>query len=137
VRPIEDGETAALDVVVTPEHTVRFERLGPVHPVYATYSMAQHFEEAGRMLLLGHLEAGEAGIGSSVAVEHLAPAWVGDTVTVTARCTAVRGNRLTCDCTAVDAGGRLLGRGSTEQVVLAEAALEARIGDAARDARDR
>lgn len=137
MRPVEVGSTATLDVVVRPEHTVRFEELGPVHPVYATYSMAQHFEEAGRKLLLRHLDDGEAGIGSSVSVEHLAPAWVGDRVTVTARCTQVRGNRLTCACTAVDAHGRELGRGTTEQVVLPEAALEARIGDAARAARDR
>ena len=137
MRPVEVGETATLDVVVAPEHTVQFEQLGPVHPVYATYTMARHFEEAGRMLLLRHLEDGEAGIGSSVSVEHLAPAWVGDAVAVTARCTQVRGNRLTCACTAVDAAGRELGRGTTEQVVLPEAALEARIGEAARTARDR
>jgi predicted thioesterase len=137
VRPVEVGTTATLDVVVAPEHTVHFERLGPVHPVYATYTMARHFEEAGRMLLLRHLDDGEAGIGSSVAVEHLAPAWVGDPVTVTARCTEVRGNRLTCACTALDADGRLLGRGTTEQVVVPEAALDARIGEAARVGRGR
>jgi predicted thioesterase len=121
-----------LDVVVTPELTVRFDELGPVHPVYATYSMAKHFEEAGRKLLLRHLEHGEAGIGSSVSVQHLAPSWVGDTVRVTARCVEVRGNRLTCECSAADADGRQLGTGTTVQVVLSKEALEARIGDRAR-----
>jgi fluoroacetyl-CoA thioesterase len=135
MRPIPAGESAALDVVVTPELTVRFDELGPVHPVYATYSMAKHFEEAGRKLLLGHLEPGEAGIGRSVSVEHLAPAWVGDTVRVTARCVQVRGDRLTCECTAVDAEERVLGRGSTVQVVLAEDVLEQRIGPVAQRAR--
>ncbi|MGY1644270.1 thioesterase family protein [Geodermatophilus sp. SYSU D00703] len=128
MRPVDVGAAADLDVVVTPEMTVRFDELGPVHPVYATYTMAKHFEEAGRKLLLRLLEPGEAGIGRSVSVEHLAPAWVGDAVRVTARCVEVRGNRLTCECTAVDAGGRELGRGTTVQVVLPEAALEARIG---------
>jgi predicted thioesterase len=122
-------------VEVTAEMTVRFDELGPVHPVYATYTMAKHFEEAGRKLLLRHLGPGQAGIGRSVAVEHLGPAWVGDTVRVTARCVEVAGNRLTCACTAVDAAGRELGRGSTVQVVLAEEALEQRIGAAARDRR--
>ena len=126
------GEVAELDVVVTPEMTVRFDELGPVHPVYATYSMAKHFEEAGRKLLLRHLEPGEAGIGSALSVEHLAPSWVGDPVRVTARCAEVRGNRLTCECVAVDAGGRVLGRGTTVQVVLSETALQARIGERAR-----
>src|SRR5688500_14938409 len=117
--------------------TVRFDELGPVHPVYATYTMAKHFEEAGRKLLLRHLEPGEAGIGRSVSVEHLGPCWVGDTVRVTARCVEVQGNRLTCECVATDASGRELGRGSTVQVVLSEAALEARIGEAARQDRTR
>ncbi len=133
--PVPVGATAELAVVVTPQMTVRFDELGPVHPVYATYRMAEHFEEAGRKLLLRHLEPGEAGIGRSVSVEHLGPSWVGDTVRVTARCVEVRGNRLTCECVATDAGGRELGRGSTVQVVLPEAALEARIGEAARRTR--
>jgi fluoroacetyl-CoA thioesterase len=128
VRPVPVGESAVLDVVVTPEMTVHFDELGPVHPVYATYSMAKHFEEAGRKLLLRYLEVGEAGIGRSLSVEHLAPSRVGDAVRVTARCVALRGNRLTCECTAVDAGGRELGRGTTVQVVLSEAALRARTG---------
>jgi len=126
------GAAAELVVVVTPEMTVHFDELGPVHPVYATYTMAKHFEEAGRKLLLRHLAPGEAGIGRSVSVEHLGPSWVGDTVRVTARCVEVRGNRLTCACVATDAGGRELGRGSTVQVVLPEAVLAARIGEGAR-----
>jgi fluoroacetyl-CoA thioesterase len=129
VKPIPVGATAALDVVVTDDMTVDFTELGKVHPVYATYTMAKHFEEAGRKLLLRHLEPGEAGIGRSVSVEHLAPAWVGDPVRVTARCVEVRGNRLTCECTAVDAEGRLLGRGTTGQVVMGEEALRVRIGE--------
>ena len=133
MRPVPVGASAVLDVVVTPEMTVRFDELGPVHPVYATYSMAKHFEEAGRKLLLRHLEPGEAGIGRSVSVEHLGPSWVGDAIRVTARCVEVRGNRLTCECSAVDADGRELGRGTTVQAVLPQEVLEARIGEGARE----
>jgi fluoroacetyl-CoA thioesterase len=133
VRPVPVGESAVLDVVVTPEMTVRFDELGPVHPVYATYSMAKHFEEAARKLLLRYLDPGEAGIGSSLSVEHLAPASVGNAVRVTARCVELRGNRLTCACTAVDARGRVLGRGTTGQVVMSEEAVQARIGDQSRN----
>jgi len=132
MTPVPVGAAAELTVVVTPEMTVRFDQLGPVHPVYATYSMAKHFEEAGRTLLLRHLEPGEEGIGRSVSVDHLGPAWVGDTVRVTARCVEVRGNRLTCACTAVAGDGRELGRGTTVQVVLPAEELARRIGEAAR-----
>ncbi len=130
------GETAVLDVVVTPAMTVNFDELGPVHQVYATYTMAKHFEEAGRKLLLAHIQPGDAGIGRSVSVEHLGPSWVGDTIRVTARCVEVQGNRLICECRATDAQGRQLGRGTTVQVILPQAVLEARIGQAARPVSD-
>jgi predicted thioesterase len=135
VRPIPVGAIAELDVVVTEAMTVDFDDLGRVHPVYATYSMARHFEEAGRKLLLPHLEPDEEGIGTAVSVEHLAPAWVGDRIRVTARCVEVAAGRLTCALTAVDASGRLLGRGTTGQAVLPAAVVEARVGEAARRAR--
>jgi predicted thioesterase len=118
------GESAVLDVVVTPELTVHFEELGPVHPVYATYNMAKHFEEAGRKLLLRHLDADEDGLGHSLSVEHLAPSWVGDRLRIAARCVEVRGNRVTCECTATDADGRTVGRGGTVQVALPQHVLD-------------
>ena len=133
--PIPVGAAAELDVVVTPEMTVRFDELGPVHPVYATYSMARHFEEAGRKLLLRHLEPGEAGIGAAVSVEHRAPSWVGDAIRVTARCVEVRSGRLTCECWATDAYRRDLGRGTTVQAVLPADVVAARVGEDARQGR--
>ena len=135
MRPIPVGESAALEVVVTPELTVHFEELGSVHPVYATYNMAKHFEEAGRKLLLRHLDADEDGLGRSVTVEHLLPSWVGDRLRIEARCVAVQGSRVTCECTATDADGRLVGRGSTVQVALPTTELEDRIGESARTRR--
>jgi fluoroacetyl-CoA thioesterase len=130
--PIPVGETAVLDVVVAASHTVDFDEMGKVHPVYATYTMAKHFEEAGRKLLVPHLEDGEAGIGTAVSVEHLAPSWVGDTIRVTARAIEVRDGRLSCECRAVDTYGRELGRGTTVQAVLPADLVEARVGEDAR-----
>ena len=135
MRPIPVGESAVLDVVVTDDMTVDFTELGRVHPVYATYTMAKHFEEAGRKLLLRHLDPDEDGLGRSVTVEHLAPSWVGDTVRIEARCIAVNGSRVTCACTATDGDGRELGRGSTVQVAMPRTQLEDRIGTAARTRR--
>jgi predicted thioesterase len=132
VIPILVGETAVLDVVVTPAHTVDFDEMGKVHPVYATYTLAKHFEEAGRKLLVPHLETGEAGIGTAVSVEHLAPSWVGDAIRVTARAVEVRDGRLTCECRAVDSYDRELGRGTTVQAVLPATVIEARVGEQSR-----
>ena len=124
MRPISVGATATLEVVVTDDMTVDFAELGKVHPVYATYNMAKHFEEAGRKLLLRHLDDGEDGLGRSVSVEHLAPSWVGDRLTIEARCTEVRGNRIMCACRATDVDGREVGTGSTVQVVLPRDVLD-------------
>jgi fluoroacetyl-CoA thioesterase len=124
VKPIPVGASATLDVVVSDDMTVDFTELGKVHPVYATYTMAKHFEEAGRKLLLRHLDDGEDGLGHSVMVEHLAPSWVGDRLTIESRCTEVRGNRIMCACTATDGDGREVGTGSTVQVVLPRAVLD-------------
>ena len=131
MKPIPVGATATLDVVVTDDMTVDFTELGKVHPVYATYTMAKHFEEAGRKLLLRHLDDGEDGLGRSVAVEHLAPSWVGDRLTIEARCTEVRGNRILCACRAADGDGREVGTGSTVQVVLPRDVLDRALDRAA------
>jgi fluoroacetyl-CoA thioesterase len=135
VIPIPVGSSATLEVVVTEDMTVDFEEMGKVHPVYATYTMAKHFEETGRKLLVPHLEPGEAAIGASVSVEHRAPSWVGDAIRVTARCVAVDGGRLTCECWATDSYGRDLGRGTTVQAVLPADLVAARVGEEARQGR--
>jgi fluoroacetyl-CoA thioesterase len=44
VVPVPVGSTAIVDVVVTPEMTVDFDELEPVHPVYATYTMAKYLD---------------------------------------------------------------------------------------------
>jgi fluoroacetyl-CoA thioesterase len=132
VKPIPVGASATLDVVVSDDMTVDFTELGKVHPVYATYTMAKHFEEAGRKLLLRHLDDGEDGLGRSVAVEHLAPSWVGDRLTIEARCTEVRGNRIMCACHATDDDGREVGTGSTVQVVLPRDVLDRALDPSAR-----
>jgi len=48
MRPIPLGYEAVFETVVTPEMTVNFEELGPVHPVYATYWMVKHMELAAK-----------------------------------------------------------------------------------------
>ena len=129
--PIPVGHTTVLEVVVRPEHLVDFDEMGQVHAVYATYTMAKHFEEAGRKLLLRHLDDGEDGLGRAVTVEHLAPSWVGDRLTIEARCTEVRGNRILCACRAADGDGREVGTGSTVQVVLPRDVLDRALDRAA------
>ncbi len=78
MRPIPDGYEARVSVVVTEAMTVDFEELGRIHPLYATYWLCKHMEEAGRKIIIPFLEDGEDGIGSAVSARHLAPAVAGE-----------------------------------------------------------
>ena len=122
MRPVAIGERAVLEVLVTPAMTVKFAELGELHPaelhpVYATYELARHFEEVGRKLLLPHLEDSEDGLGTEVRVRHLRSALPGMRVTLTATVQSVEDRRLTVAVEAVSELGEVVATGSTEQYV--------------------
>lgn len=125
MRPIPPGFTQTLTVPVTDEMTVQFAELGAVHPVYATYWLARHFEEAGRKIILPFLEDGEGGIGTQVDVTHTASALPGMTVTVTATFNRMEGRRIVCDLRAVSELGDEIGHGTTTQMALPQARIDA------------
>ncbi|GGL08987.1 thioesterase family protein [Deinococcus radiotolerans] len=125
MHAIPEGFTQTLTVTVTDDMTVDFGELGRLHPVYATYWMAKHFEEAGRKIILPFLEAGEGGIGTQVDVTHTASALPGMTVTVTATFDRLEGRRIVARMRAVNELGDEIGFGSTTQMVLAQARIDA------------
>ena len=121
----EIGHQETLEVLVTPEMTVRFAELGELHPVYATYELARHFEEVGRKLLLPFLEEGEDGVGTALGVEHLRSALPGMRVRLTATVQRVEGRRLSVTVEAVSELGDLVARGHTEQYITQASRLQA------------
>jgi predicted thioesterase len=118
VKEIPQGYEGHLGVVITEEMTVDFGELGKIHPVYATYWIAKHMEEAGRKVIIPFLEEPDEGIGSAVTVQHLASALPGMRVEVIAKHVATEGRKIVCDCSATSELGDLIATGSTEQVVL-------------------
>jgi predicted thioesterase len=129
VRAIPPGFEARHEVLVTPSMTVDFEvedddRLGALHPVYATYWLAKHMELVSRKIILPHLEDHEEGIGFRVEVDHLASALPGMRVEVTAVFDHQAGNRVHVNCRAVSELGDVVGRGATVQVILAKTRLD-------------
>ncbi|MCD0176180.1 thioesterase family protein [Deinococcus sp. 14RED07] len=125
MQAIPEGFTQTLSVTVTDEMTVNFGELGRLHPVYATYWMARHFEEAGRKIILPFLEDGEGGIGTQVDVTHTASALPGMRVTVTATFERQEGRRVTARMVAVNELGDQIGHGTTTQMVLPQARIDA------------
>jgi len=91
-----------------------------VHRVYATWSVAHHFEIAARKVLVDFLEEHEEAVGSHVSVDHFASCPVGRIVRVRAELVKVQRDhhvRVVCDLTAHD-GERLLARGRQVQEVM-------------------
>lgn len=129
MRPIPSGYRTEHEIVITDAMTVDFEdrtdeRLGKLHPVYATYWVAKHMELVSRKIILPFLEEGDAGIGHEVAVTHLASALPGMRVTLTAVLEAHEGNRVTARCEAHSELGDLIATGSTVQVIVPAQRLE-------------
>lgn len=131
MKPIPLGATATVTVVVGDEMTVDFQELGRVHPVYSTYWLAKHMEEASRKLALAYLEGDENGIGHRVETVHHSPALVGMTVEVCATYDAEgsEGNRIAARCRAVTELGDVVGEGATVQVVLPDDVIQRRFDD--------
>lgn len=125
MKEIPAGYSATLIVKVTSDMTVDFEELGKLHPVYATYWMGKHFEEAGRKIILPFLEEGDAGIGSQLEVFHTGAALPDMQVTITATFERQEKRRIFCSMKAVTCLGDEIGHGTTTQVVLPQEKVDA------------
>jgi len=119
------GTAAELRLTVTDAMTVVFEELGATHPVYATWMMVKHMEEAGRKVILPFLDADEDAVGYAVDVVHLAPTPVGGRIRARAVLERVDGRRIHCRVEAHNEHEKI-GEGRTVQVVVARARLEER-----------
>jgi len=93
---LSPGAEASVTITVTPDMLATFEELGPVHPLYSTWSMVRHMELACRKIILPYLEPDEDAVGYSVSVTHLAATGVGDRVTAGARLVQIDGRRIVC-----------------------------------------
>lgn len=119
---LRPGAEASVTVTVTPEMLATFEELGPVHPLYATWSMVRHMELACRKIILPYLEADEDAVGHSISVTHLAPARTGERITAQARLLEIAGRRIICAVEARSDRGKI-GEGTQVQVLMPKSRL--------------
>jgi predicted thioesterase len=82
-------------------------------------------EWVGRLFVLEMLEAGEEGIGTTLHVEHHAPAFAGETVEFRATFAALENGELIC-AVEVRVGKRLVATGRTGQRIVSCEKLAAR-----------
>ncbi len=125
-KGLHPGAEATVTITVTPEMLATFEELGPVHALYATWSMVRHMELACRKIILPFLESHEDAVGHSINVTHTAPTGLGEHVTARARLLQVDGPRVIC---AVEARNsrEMIGEGTEIQMVVRREWLQQRI----------
>ena len=119
------GTTGEVEITVTEAMVARFEELGLVHPVYATWTMVKHMEEASRKVILPFLEEDEDAVGHAVQVVHLAPTPVGMRVRVRATLDRIDGRRIHCRTEAANERERI-GEGTTIQILVSRRTLRER-----------
>lgn len=110
------GQVATITAKVTPDMFASFEGK-VVHPAYSTVSMVYHMEWAARQIILPYLESHEEGIGGAVTVKHLAPTPEGETITVTATLTELKGRAVITDV-VVRNSKEIVGQGEVTQFIL-------------------
>jgi fluoroacetyl-CoA thioesterase len=85
--------------------------------VFATGYMVGLMEWACMKVMAPHLDAGEGSLGIDINVNHTAATLPGQTITVVATCTEVKGRRLTFKVTAHD-GIDKIGEGTHSRAVV-------------------
>ncbi|HET6781000.1 MAG TPA: thioesterase family protein [bacterium] len=114
---LQPGAEATVTITVTADMLATFEELGPVHPLYSTWSMVRHMELASRKIILPFLEPGEDAVGHSINVTHTAPTGIGERVTARARLIEIDGRRIVCAVEAHNEHERI-GEGTNVQMLV-------------------
>ncbi|MFW5658759.1 MAG: thioesterase family protein [Bacteroidota bacterium] len=127
-NPFEIGDEKSYSFTVSEDHFARFPDEGLVHPVLSTFALTQFAEWASRLFVLEMIEEGEQGIGSSVQVNHRAPAVAGTEVTIVATLQGVKNEIVQCSWEASD-GARKLAEGTTEQRIIKLEEFEDKLED--------
>ena len=124
-NPFRPDDVKTHRYFIRPEDVADFGPNGLVHAVLSTFALGRELEWAARLFVLVMKAANEEGIGTELSIQHRAPAFVGETLTVTATFEALDGTNLRC---AVEAhvGARLVAMGHTGQRIVARAHLAAR-----------
>jgi predicted thioesterase len=117
------GDTRTVRRVVDREDIAAFDG-SVVHEVYSTFAIARDMEWSSRQFVLEMREDHEEGVGTFVHVEHHAPAFVGNEVSITATVESLRGNELVCTIEVTGPAGRIAS-GRTGQKILTRDRLSA------------
>lgn len=107
---------------ITPSDIAQFESV-VVHEVYATFSLARDVEWTCRLFVLKMKDEAEEGIGTALEIKHISPAFINETITITATLSAIQENEIHCTFIA-KVKDRLIASGSQTQKILPKSILK-------------
>lgn len=116
MQGLEKGMSESIIIQVTSDMYAQFEG-EVVHPAYSTVSLVYHFEWVSRQIILPYLEYDEEGMGGAVTAKHMAPAKLGDVITLTAFVTEIKRNNVYTKVVAKK-GDMIVGTGEVKQVIM-------------------
>ncbi|MGI9190563.1 MAG: thioesterase family protein [Chitinophagaceae bacterium] len=114
--------------VVRPEDIAQFDS-GTVHPVYATFALARDAEWSGRLFVLDMKEEHEEGIGTRLDIQHVSPAFVGQTVRFEACFEEITAKGEIINSFEAFVGERLIAKGRQGQRILPKEKIEKRFNE--------
>lgn len=114
----QEGEKKIHRYTVKVEDVAAFES-GVVHNVCSTFALARELEWSSRLFVLEMKEDNEEGIGTSLDIRHKNPAFVGETLTITASFDFLVDGELLCTVRAM-VGDRLIAVGKTGQKIVSK-----------------
>ncbi len=123
----KQGDIKEHTILVTLTDIARFET-GVVHEVYSTFSIARDAEWVGRLFVLDMLEPLEQGIGTSIEVQHLSPAFIGETVKFIGVLEKIEANKIYTKFTAT-VHNRLIAKGTQTQRIMLQSAIDKHFED--------
>ncbi|NJN42737.1 MAG: hypothetical protein HC811_11400 [Flammeovirgaceae bacterium] len=88
-----------------------------LHSVCSTFALAREMEWSSRLFFIEMREENEEGVGTMLTIDHKSPAFVGETLTITATVESIIKNELICNITVM-ADNREVASGRTGQKML-------------------
>ncbi len=122
-NPFHTGDIKTFTRVVREEDIAQFDS-GTVHPVYATFALARDAEWSGRLFVLDMKEEHEEGIGTRLDIQHVSPAFVGQTVRFEACFEEITPKGEIINSFEAFVGERLIAKGRQGQRILPKEKIE-------------
>ncbi|MBU3677691.1 MAG: hypothetical protein FGM54_11010 [Chitinophagaceae bacterium] len=127
-NPFHTGDIKTFTRVVREEDIAQFDS-GTVHPVYATFALARDAEWSGRLFVLDMKEEHEEGIGTRLDIQHVSPAFVGQTVRFEACFEEITAKGEIINSFEAFVGERLIAKGRQGQRILPKEKIEKLFND--------